>query len=282
MSSNEISYLILGHVTQDLTPSGVQLGGTASYSTLTACALGHSVRLVTAYPHEIIFPPSEHLEIHICSSPCATQYENIMLNGMRRQYCYSQAANILPDCIPTHWLQSDIVHCGPVAQEIPLETVQYFSGHSFLCATPQGWMRSWDEEGLVHPIAWAWAEKALPLMQAVVISLEDVGGDEKVIDEMARLSKILVVTEAEDGARVYWKGDARYFPAPNIPIVETTGAGDIFAAVYFSRLFLTGDAWQSARIAVQLASLSVSRSGLESIPTMQEIQQNMVEIIKKN
>ncbi len=280
MSSNEISYLILGHITQDLTPSGIQLGGTAAYSGLTACALGHPVRMVTAYPQEINFPSAEKLTIHRCSTQKATQFENHTQDGKRMQYCYSQAENILSDCIPTPWLKSDIIHCGPVAQEIPLETVQFFAGHSFLCATPQGWMRSWDEEGLVHPIAWDWAEIALPLMRAVVISLEDVGGDEKVIDEMARLSKILVVTEAEDGARVYWKGDARYFPAPNIPIVDATGAGDIFAAIYFSRLFITGDAWQSARIAVQLASLSVSQTGLQSIPTMQDIQQNMVEIIK--
>ncbi|MGV8027045.1 MAG: PfkB family carbohydrate kinase [Anaerolineaceae bacterium] len=280
MSSNEISYLILGHITQDLTPSGVELGGTAAYSGLTACALGHSVRLVTAYPQEGKLPSAKKLVIQRCSTENATQFENLMRNGRRSQYCYSQAEILLPDCIPTEWLSSDIVHFGPVAQEIPLETIQVFANHSFLCATPQGWMRSWDEDGLVHPIMWVWAEEVLPLMQAVVISLDDVGGDEKVIDELVRLCKILVVTEAEDGARVYWKGDARYFPAPNIPIVDTTGAGDIFAAVYFSRLFITGDAWQSARIAVQLASLSVSRIGLQSIPTVQDIQHNMVEIIK--
>ena len=280
MASNEISYLILGHLTQDLTPSGVQLGGTVAYAGLTACSLGHAVRMVTSFPQEPNLPAVGKMTIHCCLSKKATCFENIMQNGTRSQYCYSQAENILPDCIPASWLQSSIVHLGPVIQEIPPETVQLFKKHPFVCATPQGWMRSWDENGSIHPIQWDWAEQVLPIMKAVVLSVEDVGGDEKIIEEMVRLCKIFVVTEAEDGARVYWKGDARYFPAPNLPIVDATGAGDIFAAAFFSRLFFTDDPWQAARVAVQLASLSVSRSGLQSIPTIRDFHQSMVEIMK--
>ena len=256
------------------------MGGTAAYSSLTASALGHSVRLITAYPKNVQISRSTQIAMHICESEFATQFENIMIEGGRKQYCYSQAESLQPECIPAEWMHSDIIHFGPVAQEIPLETIQYFPKDAFLCATPQGWMRSWDEEGLVHPFNWEWAQEALPLFKAVVISLEDVGNDEKKIEEMARLSNILAVTEAEDGARIYWKGDARYFPAPNMPISDTTGAGDIFAAVFFSRLRITEDAWASAKIAVQLASLSVSRQGLESVPTSAEIKKSMVEIIK--
>ena len=280
MSSNEISYLILGHITQDVSPSEMHLGGTASYSGLTACALEHSVRMVTAFPGKFPFSSIENLSFHCVDTDNATQYENIMLNGNRKQHCYSQAAPITPNDIPAEWMKSDIIHIGPVAQEIPQETVDCFKGHPFLCATPQGWMRNWDKEGLVHPITWDWAEQVLPFLKAVVISTEDIQGDEKIIAEMVRLSNILVVTEAKDGARVYWNGDVRYFSAPNVPMLDATGAGDIFAAVYFSRLFSTGDAWQSAKAAVQLASRSVSKTGLQGIPTMQDIQSSMVEIMK--
>jgi len=280
MSSNDISYLILGHITQDITPSGFQLGGTATYSSLTACELGHSVRLITSFPHEISFSDLGKLDIVNIHSSSTTQFENIMQDQVRKQYCYAQAMQILPNFVPDTWMNSDIVHFGPVAQEIPLETLLSFSKHAFLCATPQGWLRSWDEKGLVHSSNWDWAEKALPLLKAAVISFEDVGGDENRIFEMARLSNILAVTEAQNGARVYWKGDARYFPAPQIPIVDSTGAGDIFAAIFFSRLYVTGDPWNAARVAVQLASLSVSRNGLSSIPTSLEMNQNLIEIIK--
>ena len=280
MSSNEISYLILGHITQDVSPSEIHLGGTASYSGLTACALGHSVRMVTAFPQKFPFPSIKNLSFYCVDSEKATKFKNIMQNGNRKQYCYSQATVLTPDVIPPEWMQSDIVHIGPVAQEILPETAALFREHHFLCATPQGWMRSWDEEGLVHPINWNWAEQVLPYLKAVVISTEDIQGDEKIIAEMVRLSNILVVTEAKDGARVYWNGDVRHFSAPNVTALDATGAGDIFSAVYFSRLFSTGDAWQSAKIAVQLASHSVSKAGLQGIPTIQDIQQSMVEIMK--
>ena len=43
-----IDYLIIGHVTQDVTPEGLRLGGTAAFSALTAHALGLRVGIVTA------------------------------------------------------------------------------------------------------------------------------------------------------------------------------------------------------------------------------------------
>ncbi len=280
MSSNDLSYLVLGHLTQDITSSGIQMGGTAAYSSLTAHALGHPVRLVTSYPDSIPFFCDEGMDVVNIETNQATQFKNIVHGEARRQYCYAQAELIQAPAVPPQWMNSDIIHLGPVAQEITLETVLHFSRAAFLCATPQGWMRNWDEQGLVHHIIWDWAEKALPLLKAVVISLEDVNGDENKVVEMAHLCEILAVTEAQDGARVYWKGDARYFPAPSISPVDSTGAGDIFAAVFFSRLFHTGSPWMAARNAVQLASTSVGRAGLSGVPTMQEINQNLVEIIK--
>lgn len=43
-----VDYLVIGHVTQDLTPSGPVLGGTAAYAALTARAMGLRVGVVTA------------------------------------------------------------------------------------------------------------------------------------------------------------------------------------------------------------------------------------------
>ena len=43
-----IDYLVIGHITTDLTDAGFRLGGTATFSSLTANALGHSVGIVTS------------------------------------------------------------------------------------------------------------------------------------------------------------------------------------------------------------------------------------------
>ena len=114
---------------------------------------------------------------------------------------------------------------------------------------------------------------------AVVLSVEDVGGDEDQIEAMAAVCRVLAVTEGPAGARLYWHGDLRRFRAPKIKEVDATGAGDIFAAAFFWRLYITRDPWAAARFATHLASFSVGRIGLEGIPTRQEIQTCQVEVM---
>jgi sugar/nucleoside kinase (ribokinase family) len=62
--------------------------------------------------------------------------------------------------------------------------------------------------------------------------------------------------------------------------VDATGAGDIFAAAFFIRLFSTRDPWEAARFATLIASHSVTRMGLNGIPTPQEIEESMMEVLQ--
>ncbi len=75
----------------------------------------------------------------------------------------------------------------------------------------------------------------MPRSHAVILSLEDLRGDERKVQELAKICPLLVVTENREGARVFHQGEVRYFPAPLVEMVEDTGAGDIFAACYFHR-----------------------------------------------
>jgi len=145
--------------------------------------------------------------------------------------------------------------------------------------TPQGWLRSWDTEGNISPSKWSEMEPSLNQAGAVVLSIEDVQDDEEFIEEMSLNSRVLAVTEGEDGVRLYWNGDLRRFRAPTVDILNTTGAGDIFATAFFIRLYQTRDPWEAARFGVCLASQSVTRLGLKSIPTKEEIQSCQMEVL---
>jgi sugar/nucleoside kinase (ribokinase family) len=112
-----------------------------------------------------------------------------------------------------------------------------------------------------------------------VLSIEDINGDENRIEEMLRSIRVLAVTEGAEGARIYWNGDVRRFTPPRVTEVDSTGAGDIFAACFFSRYNLTRDPWEAGRFAVQLAAYSVTRRGMDSIPTASEINSARTEII---
>lgn len=48
-----VDYLLLGHITLDLSPDGPQLGGTVAYAARTAQAMGLRVGVVTSWAEEL-------------------------------------------------------------------------------------------------------------------------------------------------------------------------------------------------------------------------------------
>ncbi len=160
--------------------------------------------------------------------------------------------------IPETWRSTPIVHLGPVAREIDPGVLRAFS-NSFIGLTPQGWLRGWDSEGRVHYSDWPESSFVLQQATAAVISVEDVQGDESLIDDIASSVRVLAVTEGIAGARLYWNGDVRRFNAEKVKEVDPTGAGDIFATAFFIRLQATRDPWEAARFATQLASQTIKR-----------------------
>jgi sugar/nucleoside kinase (ribokinase family) len=272
-----IDYLVIGHLTRDLTPDGPRLGGTAAYSALTARALGLRVGVVTAWAAELPLGPLRDIPIASFPTETSTTFENIQTDHGRVQYIRAVAPRLDLFAVPEVWRTASIVHLGPVAQEVEPALVRSFPA-GLLGLTPQGWLRGWNNEGRVFPVEWPEASFALERAGAAVISVEDVGGNEDRIEEIATYTPILAVTEASHGSRLYWQGDVRRFAAPNVPEVDPTGAGDIFATAFFTRLFTTRDPWEAARFATLLAAASVTRPGLAGIPTPQEIEESMLEV----
>lgn len=257
-----VDYLAVGHVARDLTPKGPQLGGTVAYSALTARALGLRVGIVTAAGPDAPLEALNGIPIVSIELNFSTTYENIYTEAGRVQYLRSQASRINLDHVPASWRSAPIIHLSPIANEVDSILPGVFLP-SVLGLTPQGWMRQWDSDGLVFPCEWAGSESALARAGAVVLSREDVNGDDLLIEQMAGQTKILVVTEGAAGAVLYWHGDRRRFRAPSVKEVDATGAGDIFAAAFFVRYLNTRDPWEATRFATLLASHSVERSGLD-------------------
>lgn len=275
-----VDYLLIGHVTQDVLPDGcVRLGGTVTFSGLTAHALGHSVGIVTACAPECNLSPLDNLSVLRVDSEYSTTFQNISTPQGRVQYLYHQATQLNAAHLAQQWLTPAIVHLGPVAAEVDPQIFRVFTD-SLICLTAQGWLRGVDQEDRVHPVKWPFSHELLKAAHACVISVEDVRGEEEVIEEFAAMCRLLVVTENKLGARVYWNGDVHNFAAPTVDMIEDTGAGDIFAACFFHRLFVTKDPWEAARFAVKLAAYSVTRTYLESVPSPKEIEAAKVEIIQ--
>ena len=273
-----VDYLVIGHVAHDLAPEGPRLGGTAAYSALTARALGLRVGVVTVAGPETSLAPLSDISVVALESPNSTTFENIYTEHGRIQYLRAQAGRIDLERVPQLWRSTPIIHLGPIANEVGDVLPDGFSP-ALLGLTPQGWMRQWDAEKRVSMAEWSHSEAALQRANAVVMSREDVNGNEELIEQMAHQTRVLVVTEAAAGAVLFWNGDRRRFRAPEMREVDATGAGDIFAAAFFVRLFTTRDPWEATRFATLVASRSVTRVGLDGIPTPREIEECMLEVL---
>ena len=278
-----IDYLVIGHITQDLTPAGPILGGTVAYAALTAQALGVRVGIVTACNADLSIAELNGIPVVIKPSVNTSTFENIQTPEGRIQYLHHRADDIDLDCVPHVWRQTPIVHLGPLTNEVDRSMVAAFP-NSQVSMTPQGWMRKWDDKKRISFQPWPDDEamQYLPKAAAAVMSVEDVEGNEKRIEEIASNIRILAVTEGAAGARLYWNGDMRRFRPPKMVEVDPLGAGDIFAAAFQYRLHGTQNPWEAARFATQLASFSVTRRGLSGVPTPAEVDACHIEILSKN
>lgn len=269
----ELDYLVVGHVTADQTPDGPSLGGTATYSSLVAVVLGQRVGLLTAASFE---PGLIDIlgDVRVARLPAAdtTQFTNTYENLIRKQKVEHVAPSLSAKHLLPEWRDTPILHLAPVAREVENDFFNAFP-KAFIGVTPQGWMRSWDGDGLVRASEWTNANVVLQRANAVVMSVEDVDQPEH-IDEWARKAKVLVVTHGEAGAVVYHKGTIQHSPAFAAgKIVDPTGSGDFFAAAFFVRLADSGNPFASAEFANCVASFAVERKGFEAVPTAEQIEE---------
>lgn len=273
-----VDYLIIGHLTQDITSKGLVLGGTATFSSLSALSLGLRVGMITACNPELDLSVLQGVQISLTQSEHTTTFKNESTPSGRIQHITHPATTLSAEMIPDAWRKTPIVHLGPIAHEVDHDLVKEFSD-SKIGITPQGWLRGWDDDGKISHQKWADANSVLGCAHAVVMSLNDINMDENYAEELAAEINVLAITEGEKGVRIFWNGDVRRFRPPQVHELDSTGAGDIFAAAFFIRYFQTSDPWEAGRFANQLAAISVTRWGLNSIASPSEVQENIIDII---
>jgi sugar/nucleoside kinase (ribokinase family) len=271
-------YLIIGHVCKDLKPDGWVFGGTATYASRTARAIGCDVQVITSTGADVDVRQALP-DMDVINSPAeqTTTFENVYIDGERRQTLHATAnrltighARALGVSQDLH--EIDVVHLAPVAQEVDFNWLDKFAG-GFIGLTLQGWLRGWNDAGHVGAIEWPEAEAVLRRATAVVLSIEDVNGDEALVKQWAEWARVLVVTRGRDGCSVHFDRVITDLPTLRVPEVDVTGAGDVFAAAFFVRLKQTASPTVAARFANCMATKSITRPGLQGVPTADEIQQ---------
>jgi hypothetical protein len=251
------------------------MGGTATYAALTARNMGARVGVHTSASYEpgLIDTLGRVLVARI-PAEYTTCFVNDYSAGKRRQTIESIAEKLTYEQLLPEWRNPPIVHLGPLCQEIDASLVDRFP-RSIIGVTPQGWMRQWDETGLVRAVDWADADRVLRKANVVVISEDDVA-DRSVIRDWASKARMLGVTLGERGCDVYRQGGGDPFHSPAFKSsleVDPTGAGDVFAAAFLWHLHKSGGDWTTAADwANCVASFVVEQRGVGGVPKLADVE----------
>lgn len=99
--------------------------------------------------------------------------------------------------------------------------------------------------------------------------------------EMAPNLKLIAVTLGVDGSHCYYKGQSKSIPTMRVNAVDTTGAGDGFAAGLLYSIAKAGGLenmdWNKVEQAVKLANAvgsitTTNKGAITALPTMQEVE----------
>jgi hypothetical protein len=283
---NTPQFVAIGHLTRDVHENGFStLGGTVSFAAATALSLGYSAGIVS-YTDPDLTPQLPHLlpNVLLALEECeeATTFANSYEEGFRSQYLYARSPDISLGMIPSAWQRAPVTLLGPLAQEIPIELVNElsFRSHGLLAATPQGWLRSWDDQGKVSAIELSdeLEEALFRYLQVIIVSVDDLMPYQErsiplynLLQDWSRRGPLVVATEGRAGSTLFHNGRGSSFPAYNVPEVDPTGAGDVFATAFLLRFYEGASPESAVDFANCVASFVIEATGLDGLPASREL-----------
>jgi sugar/nucleoside kinase (ribokinase family) len=268
-------YVLIGHIARDRLGERERLGGTVLYAGVAAARLGRRVGIVTACSPDLVLP-AELATADICvvrlSATHTCTFAHDSSEGARHLRLLERGAAISSEQIPAGWVGATVVHLAPLMDEVQPDVAAAFRSE-MVGATPQGWLRRVaNRVGDVVPALDGLDGANLDKLTSLVLSEEDLAGDEDVANRLSDRVPVLVVTRGAAGCTLFAHGRRTDLPAYPAREVDSTGAGDVFAAAFFIRLHESRDAETSARFAACAAALSVEGIGAARIPNRDQVE----------
>ncbi|NNJ10836.1 ribokinase [Chloroflexales bacterium ZM16-3] len=271
------AYLVIGDLTSDLLPEGGSApGGTALYAAITASRLGARAAVLSAGTSGFLPALPTDVQVSLVPSKFQSTFENRYTSHGRVQILHALGARLCADDVPQAWRSAPVVHLGPLTGEFGLDLAAAFPD-ALVGVTPQGWMRSWDLPlpSPIRRVAWRPDPAQLRHVDVLVLSIEDVGGDEALAASYAQHCRLVAVTRGARGSTLYIGGEPHEiggFPAEER---DPTGSGDVFAASLMLRLHETGAPLTAAAFASAVAACAVEGPGAAAVPSRAEVMARM-------
>lgn len=270
-------FVAVGHVTLDRVGGLVRPGGAALYAAVTAHRLGFSAGVLTSHGDDFpldLIPPA----IEVVSVPAArtTTLEHRGQDGKRRMRVEGVARPLAAGDVPADWTGASTVLLAPVIDEVDPLVADAFADAA-VGAAAQGWLRGLGPGGEVLARAWEAPVPVLARVQALFLSLEDLGDDPAPAIEWFQRVPVGVLTAGREGAELFVNGERYAVPAAPAAAVDPTGAGDVFAAAFLVHYQRDGDPWRAAAAAACAAACAVEGEGWSAVPSPAALASRLAE-----
>lgn len=263
----KMNALIIGNLTIDIniTETGIYngVGGSSFFCGKILSGLGAKVEIASPrgedFPDEMLKGMTLHPAKPVTKNTLT--FKNIINNKSRRQIVLHAAdagtfkARDIPDS------NCDTVLVTPLIDNMDKAfhlCVKDKFPRALRVLLPQGLFRKIGDNGQVTRKNWNDAKNISALYKIIVFSREDVQDADAFAQNLSKGETIAVVTKDKDGCTVFVNGKKTDFPAFKAKsIIDSTGAGDIFAAALAYDYFRYSDPYSSCKYANKIASQSL-------------------------
>ena len=259
--STNIKPLFIGHVSCDMIDGKCALGGAVSFASKWAVSQGIYPVVITscaaAYKGlETLKSWNVKLINQVSSS--TTSFTNIYMGNERTQFVSARGDKIKSSTIGKQASEADFIFLAPIAQEIDPAIMKHLPKDRPIACSIQGWLRNWDDEGKVRATEMDWS--LLAYADFVFLSYEDLEGLPEALEKLLALDTTIIITDNANGCDVFIKTQKTHYAAPQVEVVNPTGAGDTFATAFLVKYFETKSIEAAAEFANSAASKFISSS----------------------
>ncbi len=176
-------------------------------------------------------------------------------------------------------LKAKIIHMGPIAGEITLETVKNLRSHcDVLTLDPQGLARDFDEEGNVDivPLTDQRILETVDVFKSSLREIQTIAGTKDLKSAIKSIRdlgvRIVIVTLGADGATVSVDDEIHRVPAYTPQkVVDPTGAGDAFIGGFLAEYSRGEDCSWCSYVGSAAASVVVEGIGPTALSDREEV-----------
>ncbi len=283
-----MKFLVVGNITKDIIRTGergkVAFGGVASYASINANKLGCDTYVLSRGNHElddwIRNLTNQGIKVELEESEKISNFINDYTGDARKQFYLGDVGKIDFKDLG----KMDIIHIGPVFNEITLECVKKARKNAKLLSLDvQGFIRSSDNERVTMKF---WDDIAEFLKYVDLVKLNRFESKfvskktsyEEVCKELLKFGpKVVELTLRENGSIIMEK-EVHRIPAFQTTTVDRTGSGDIFSSSFAIRYFETKNALESGLFASAAASFVVEDFGTKNIKDKNSVLERFREL----